>query len=78
MSCILAHSLKVAVIHWFDGVGVIFSRGTTSESSLKDEQDILHLKVHHFLPQGKILSCSTEQFSGHSRNVIFKRPNAKG
>jgi len=58
MSCILAHSLKVAVFHWFDGVDVFFSRVTTCGQSLKDEQDFLHLKVHQFHPQGETLSCS--------------------
>jgi len=57
MMCILAHSLKVAVIHWFDGVGVFFSTDATSDQSLKDEKDFLHLKVH-LHPQGKMLSCS--------------------
>ena len=58
MSCILAHSLKVAVIHWFDGVDVFFSRVTTCGQSLKDQQDIPHLKVHNFHSQKETLSCS--------------------
>jgi hypothetical protein len=56
MSCILAHSLKVATICWFGGVGVFFSRGMTSDQSLMDEQDTVHLKVHHFHPPGTTLS----------------------
>jgi len=33
MPCILAHSLKVAVIHWFDGVGVFSTTARNVSSS---------------------------------------------